>query len=130
MNKLVKNKRRDWEDNHEIIQEAYFKLLKQNNKIPSVKKLCGATKLSHTTIVDHLKDMSIDKIRVRLVPMIERILMKLGQNALNNGKAPEVKLFMQVVADYRDRETDKSGLDDAEVLRLRKILETQTEAYL
>lgn len=130
MGKVRKNKRRDWEDNHEIIQEAYFNLLKETNKIPSNKKLSAVTKLSETTIETHFKELNIEKIRPRLIPMIEKIIMRLGQNALMSGKAPEVKLFMQVIAGYRDNDTDKGGLDDAEVLRLRKILETQTEAYL
>lgn len=95
--------RRDWENNHIIIQEAYFKLLKKNERIPTVKQLMEVTGFSDGAIENHIKTINIDKIKNRLLPMIESVILKLGTNAAESGKAPEVKLFLQVIGDWRER---------------------------
>lgn len=95
--------RRDWENNHELIQAAYFKLLEKNKKIPSIRQLMEETSLSDSTIERHLKDLGIDKIKHRFLPMIEQVIKRIGERAIATGKAPEAKLFLQVIADYREK---------------------------
>lgn len=104
-------KNRTWEANHELIESAYFKLLEQNKRVPTFKLLSEETKIGTTAIEKHLKELSLDKWKPYFKPMTKKIIQRLGLEAMKTGRSPEVKLFMQLMEDYREKNevTGKDG---------------------
>jgi ribosomal protein L29 len=120
-------RRRDWEENHFKIADAYFKYVKEHEKPPSVRELTELTGLSDTGIDNHMNELAGLKFEERfksfkyLSPRLVSSMFKHGQD----GSAPCAKLFFQMV----DGLTEKRDLNlkgDA----LRNMSEDELEKKL
>lgn len=99
LEKVGKKKNKTWNSNHEIIESAFLKLMNANKfqKFPTTKQLIKETGLSDVTIDKHLKDLSYDKFRPQFSILIPTVLTRFAAQCLQQPKAPEIKLFMQLI---------------------------------
>jgi len=83
-------RRIDWQLNHRIIENAYWKMTKLNQQFPSFRQLAYDTGLSLKAIENHMKDFTMSKVAENFKPgiMIEKVLIGLaGEGANGNAKA-------------------------------------------
>ena len=109
--KNTNKKRTDFEYNHYLISESFHKLLVANKRVPTLKAIAKDSGLHLNTVHTHLKQLSFEEVKPKFKLMTERILTTLGVNAMNKGKAPEVKLFMQLVEGFMDKTESNHTID-------------------
>lgn len=101
--KKLKDKRTDFESNHYIISESFHRLLIKNKRIPTLRSIASDCGMHLNTVHTHVKLLSLEDLKPKFKIMTKRILTRLGVNAMNYGKAPEVKLFMQLIENYAEK---------------------------
>lgn len=118
------DRNRTWEANHDVIENAYFKLLEQNKRVPSYHSIAKEAKLTYSTVFKHCQELSLDKWKPLFKPMTKRIIQRLAVQALKTGKSQETKLFMQLIEDYREKSDveNKIIMEDSEIV---KAIETR-----
>lgn len=120
LQKVIKAKRnKTWEENNQIIEDAYFRLLEKNKRIPTYKILSEETKISFVTLQKHLKELSYNQLKPYFRPMTKKILQRLSVQALKSGNAKEVKLYMQLIEDYREKSDVQNTIkiEDSEIVK-------------
>lgn len=111
----TRSRNKTWQANDALLRDAYINLLVANKKSPTIRMLANETDLNYSTIVKHLKslDFNID-IKPKHKLMTDAVVSALGMQAMK-GKAPEAKLFLQVIEDYRER-SEVTGADGKDII--------------
>ena len=119
--------RSDWDDNHLIISEAYFNLVNDNKKRPSLKLLAAKTDLSIQTIHKHLNELTELSFGERFKSfklLSEKVVLAMFNEAVE-GNPSCAKLFFQVVDQFSEKH-DLTVKDST----LRNMSEKELEAEL
>lgn len=101
-NKLKKgDKNITWENNQQIISEAYFELIKENNRPPTLGAIAKKTGISRQTVCEHIKTINVDTLSTKTPHRLlaERVIMQLAKN----GDAASAKLLFQLLLGYNEK---------------------------
>lgn len=93
-----------WERNHDVIEKAFFDLLTENKKVPSYNQIAKRTGISRQAVSGHMKELNIDIWKPQFRMFTPKILTKLAAEAMNNGRADHIKLFMQLIENFEGDE--------------------------
>lgn len=114
--KLSKNKNRsDWEDNHEIIREAYVSILKRKRGgRPKSSEIVKETGLSRATVLRHLQTLDVSLF---LKPecnsfkiLSDDVILSIFRSAIKGNVAAQ-KLWLQVIEGWSEHTiTEHSGI--------------------
>lgn len=117
--KVERNK--TWEANDIILKDAFYKYIVDNKKSPSIQKLAEITNLNYNTVTKHLAelDFNID-IKPKFKLLTDKVIMRLGMEAIKTGRAPEVKLFNQLIEDWKEK-SEVTGKDGESLITDVKI---------
>lgn len=108
--KVARSRNKTWQANDALLRDAYINLLVANKKSPTIRMLANETNLNFKTIVKHLKSIDFETdIKPKHRLMSDAVVSALGMQAMK-GKAPEAKLFLQVIENYRER-SEVTGAD-------------------
>jgi len=98
---LKVKKRKDVETNRLLVEDAFVTIYEEKNRRPSHKELAIKTHLSEKTIMRHLQMMDQPEWIKDLRVFTPKILLSLYERA-KEGRAPEVKLWFQLVEGFRE----------------------------
>lgn len=96
-----KQRKRDFLQHQETITEIILNHVKETKKIPGYKIIKEESGLSEKTIHKHIKQINLQNISPKFKMYIEPILQGLTEAAME-GKSREVKLWMQLVENYKE----------------------------
>lgn len=102
-------RRRDWENNHFMISEAYLKLAGRSRRRPTIKALMKKTGLSHTAIENHLLEIQKFNLEDRYndMKLLTGDLLVAMYREGKKGKASCAKLFLQIIEDFTEKKEHK-----------------------
>jgi predicted transcriptional regulator len=113
---MTKKRKRDFELNQVMILEAFLKLLNDKSRKPTLEEISNETGLSMKTIDRHMKELSYDKYICDLKALTVNVMMGF-YNKAKEGKAPEVKLWMQIVENWKET----TGINHSGEIKFEKI---------
>ena len=116
-----KKKNITFEEFNTVIMNCYFDYIKEKEKIPTLKQIAELTGYHINTVTTHLKEITLDKLKEKHKIKIDAVLEKLGRTYLSKGKTSDAKLFLQVIADWKESNETKIILDKEQ---LKKDLES------
>ena len=92
----------DWEKYDLIIEQAFFELLNETKKIPTQAAIAKRAGVSRLTVQTHMKEKNLSQLLPKFKMFTAQVLKSLSLNAIESGKAPEIKLFMQLVESWKE----------------------------
>lgn len=100
-----KERRYDWEKNHQMIQDIIFQYIEDETlrRMPTYDELVEKTGLGLTTIRRHLKDLDMSRINQRTKALGEMVLMRQASRALTDGEAKDVALYFKLNYGWSER---------------------------
>jgi hypothetical protein len=101
-------KRQDWERYHALIVDCYLRLFAEKKRPPSQTEIGIACGLSRDTVGNHIRGLKLEDYLPDVKLRTMRVLHGLTQRA-EQGYAAEVKLWMQLVYDWTERQDITSG---------------------
>lgn len=111
---MTGKRNKTWQVNDVIIRNAFLTWIEKYKKSPTLRELAKETKLNYNTVIKHLKDMSFETdVKPKFKALTDQVLLGLSVAAIKKGKAPEVKLWMQIVEGMvfkEGREIEDKGL--------------------
>jgi len=112
--------------NRLLIQEAYTKLFFQFKRKPSNREIADITGLHIKTVGRHLRYGGFNEFKKMYKPLTHSVVQAL-YNACMNGKAAEVKLWLQFIEDW----SESSNLKHSGELKFERInfIETSADCY-
>jgi len=117
--KVEKNK--TWFANDIILKDAFYDYIVKNKKSPTITKLAEITKLNYNTVTAHLAEMDFNTdLRPKFKLLTDKIIMRLGMEAIKTGKASEVKLWNQIVEGWSEK-FEHTGKDGEQLISEVKI---------
>lgn len=105
-----KKERTDYKSHHTLIQIEFLKMIKETGQIPTQEELAKQTGLSRRTIETHFQNMNFDKLLPQYKHITPLVIASLANTAIKTGKAPEAKLFCQLVEGFSEK-TSNVNLD-------------------
>jgi len=89
-------RRLDWDRNHALIMDAYFRLFVEMKRPPTQSEIAQACNLSRKTITSHASKITLDEVMPGVKLHTQRVLYGLTKRA-EQGYRPEVELWLQLV---------------------------------
>lgn len=110
--------RKDYEFNHELISNSFFKLMIKNKRKPTYRMIEKDTELNYNTIVNHMKTLVFKPMESRFRVLTDKVNMALFARAMK-GNAAAIKLWYQLMEGFAEKRdvtvTDKGMEFGAEV---------------
>ena len=113
---MEKKQRIDFEFNQAKIQEAFIKFFSKKKRRPTISELAEYSGLSEKTIFRHLKKLGIQEFLDTYKVLTDNVIMSL-YNSTKDGKAAEVKLWMQIVEGWKET----TGVKHSGEIKVEKI---------
>jgi len=113
---MTKKRKRDFEINQVKILEAFLRVFNDKARKPTLVELVNETGLSMKTVDRHLNDLKYDVYVKDLRTLTCNVMMAL-YNKAKDGRAPEVKLWMQLVENWKETQ----GIDHSGEIKFDKI---------
>lgn len=113
---MEKKKRIDFQSNQAKIQEAFVKFFSKKKRRPTICELAEYSGLSEKTVFRHLKKLGLPKFVETYKILTDNVLMALYSSA-KAGKAPEVKLWMQLIEGWNET----TGVKHSGEIKIDKI---------
>jgi len=106
------SKRRDWEFNQVLIQDAFIKLLKKKKRKPTAVELAEETGLSTSSIDRHIKMMKFDMQSDTWRSLTPAVMHSIFKGATRGGVFAQ-KLWLQVVESWSEDINVNHGAQDS-----------------
>lgn len=119
---MIKERREEWENNHDALIIAYKEMLKENMdkgiyKRPSVSALSKRTGISRTAIYDHLKEMTLVDSSLMQKLRADDVLEALAKKAID-GDVLAIKLYAQVVMNWSEKNIQQVEVKETPTLKV------------
>ena len=98
-----------WDLNHRIIRDSYMKLIKKNQRRPTIKEVSKDCNLSMTTINKHLKNLQFDPLKHPLRILSDDVLLAIASSA-KDGSSASQKLWMQICEGWSEKQEIMHGM--------------------
>lgn len=99
--KAFKNESTEWEEDEE--SGLAYRMQRIEPPFPTSKEIAEKVGMTPGTVTKHIKQMNLENFRGTAQALIPDVLAALGRRAIIEGKAPEVKLFMQLVGEWEEK---------------------------
>ncbi len=109
--KTPEKPRADWERNHLLIEQAFWKLVDQNKRIPHYSELSRLTELSVDTVKSHVLQLDLPKIVEKYKVGAGKVLLGL-MNRGSEGDKHAAELFFELVFDKQKQVQVNLQIDD------------------
>lgn len=94
-------KRVDWEANQSVIRDAFMKLLKKYNRMPSSYEIAKQTGLSASSVQTHFKDMKFEPLNHQARALTNDVVLSIARSA-QKGNSQAQKLWMQIMEGWSE----------------------------
>lgn len=110
--KELKDRKKDYQLHHLLIQETIIKMINQLKRVPTRDEIGKACGLSNTTIDKHFEDLKFTKLIPQYRILTPLVVAGLFNTASKQGRAAEAKLWMQIIEGWTEKfQTDEFKYD-------------------
>ncbi|MBN1634123.1 MAG: hypothetical protein JW917_08160 [Ignavibacteria bacterium] len=113
---MKKKRRTDYLLNKTKILEALKKLIQEKGRKPTISEIAAESGVYKRTVERHLQNYRNEDYAREFRILTDEVLIALYKKAIE-GKAPEVKLWMQLVEKWRETQ----GIDHSGKVKFEKI---------
>ena len=96
------NKNITWDLNHQIIRDAYVKLIGSFKRKPTYQEVSNDCNLSIKTIKKHIDTLKFDPLKHPLRILTDDVILAIAASA-RNGSSASQKLFMQICEGWTEK---------------------------
>jgi hypothetical protein len=107
-----------FQDNQRRIEEFYSKYLEEHKKTPTNIEISTATGLTRQTIWNHFRRMKLESFTPKHKILFDKVLTKLSDRAIKDGDIAAIKLYLQVVGNFKEGTTILSEHAETKTLRI------------
>ena len=137
-------RRKDWQENHAAVFNAYMAILSEAAKAkkakrPSVTEVAKRSGISRNSVMKHLKEIDLQEVCDQAKVFIPQVVTNLGVRAMKNRY--DAELFLNLVTEWSrseihlhkgnvmvtKKDQDLSIYTDAELEAMRKIHEAAAQ---
>lgn len=107
---MTKNdsKRKDFEENHELITDAFLRYVEDHKKAPTIRKLAEITELAFGTVKKHIKSIDFKKTTTKYRLFTDDVILSLYHSA-KTGNSASIKLYFQIIEGFNFNESEQSN---------------------
>ena len=94
---------------------------------PTSKEIAEKTGFAPGTITKHIQQMTLENFKGTAQALIPQVIAALGRTAIREGKAPEAKLFLQVVGGFEEKSKLDADLSGEIVIKTKRTIVTKSK---